>query len=204
MISRLKTVIAIAVVQICAVHAQSLATVITDDAAIIPLFGQDQVLTLTKSVGPGEGLFAISITDPSSGGSGYTFDYFGIAEEYALFAVDFGTVIDPNFAASTTPLVSNNGVDPGSSLQTFLIGESRYFGYWDERTLNDSATPNKFDNYGWVLIERTNSGLEVSSSATAIGGGIIAGTLISVPEPPAMMLLLLGIGLCSRMRRLAA
>lgn len=185
-----------AMAQICTVFVNAQG-VITDDAAILPLVGSGQYLTLTNSVNPSEGrygLFAVQITSDSP--SQYTFSYAGIAEGYALYAVNPGVVIDPVFAAVTVPLVSNNGVAPGSSVLTFLLGESRYFGYWDDRWLDSGIavnTPDVTDNYGWVLITCTESGLQVSSSATALGGGIIAGTLTQVPEPSVDMLFLLGL-----------
>ena len=201
MIQRIKAAIACVVVHACTLHVMGQGTVIIDDAAILPIFyDSGQYLTLTNSINPGEGrygLFAISITP--LGGSEFAFSYAGIAEEYALFGVVSGTVMDPAFATSNTPLVSNNGVDPGSSVQMFSILQSRYFGYWDDRPPGGNQTPDVNDNYGWVLIKRTASGLQVSSSATAVGRGIIVGTLTQVPEPsPAVLLALCACLCCAR------
>src|ERR1043165_3779885 len=120
----LKAITLFAFVQIYAfsVGAQG---VIANDAAILPLFGSGlgQYLTLTHSINPSQGrpgLFAIQIS--SGSGSQFTFSYAGIAEEYALYSVGPGSSLDPVFAISTTPLVSNNGTDPGSSVQTFSLG----------------------------------------------------------------------------------
>ncbi len=124
----LKAITVFASVQIYALSV-SAQGVIANDAAILPIFGSGQYLTLTNSINPSQGrygLFAIQITSISA--SQFTFSYSGIAEEYALYDVSPGIAIDPAFAAATTPLVSNNGVDPGSSVQTFLLGQSRYFG----------------------------------------------------------------------------
>lgn len=202
MIPPFKAAIAFVVVQACAFHVAAQSTVIIDDAAILPLNGSGQYLTLTNSINPSQGrygLFAVSITP--LGGSQFKFSYSGVAEEYALYGVASGTVVDPFFATSTTPLVSNNGVDPGSSLQTFSIGQSRYFGYWDDRPLNGNRIPDVADNYGWALITRRASGLQVSSSATAVGGGIIAGTFTQVPEPSCAALLAIGICVSFATRR---
>jgi hypothetical protein len=192
----LKAIIVFAALQL---HALSVSAqgVIANDAAIRPIFGYP-CLTLDQSVN-GYGLFAISITSPSE--SQFAFSYFGIAEVYALYAVTPGVVIDPAFADATTPLVSNNGIDPSSSVLFFDIGDSQMFGYWDARTFGPPRTPGINDNYGWVLLTRTGSGLQVSSSATAIGGGIIAGTLTQVPEPSAGALTLLGIGVLIGLNR---
>ena len=201
-----KAIMIFVAVQIYA-FSMSAQGVIANDAAILPLFGSGQYLQLTNSINPSQGrsgLFAIQIS--SGGGSQFTFSYAGIAEEYALYSVTPGTVIDPSFASLTSPLVSNNGVDPGSSVQTFLLGQSTYFGYWDDRQFSGSdpgiqSTPDIYDDFGWVEITRTASGLEVASSATALGSGIIAGTITQVPEPSVSVLVLLGLGLSLGWRR---
>ena len=205
MSAHLKIISLLAAVQIHAYLVIAQGTVIANDAAILPLFGSGQYLTLTNSIDSSQGrygLFAIQIS--SGGGSQFTFSYAGIAEEYALYSVTPGTVIDPAFATLTTPLVSNNN-NPGSSVQTFLLGQSSYFGYWDDRQLSGSDpgvpnTPDMYDNYGGVVITRTAAGLQVSSSVTALGGGIIAGTLTQTPEPSVSLLVLLGLCLAFGVR----
>ena len=193
----LKPVVAFAAAYLYA-FSVSAQGVIANDAAILPLLGSGQYLTLTNSIDPSQGRYGLFAIEISSGSvSQFTFSYAGIAEEYALFGVTPGVVINPTFAAGTTPLVSNNGVDPGSTVQTFTLGQSRYFGYWDDRHPNlGNRIPEISDNYGWVLITRTAAGLQVFSSATAIGGGIIAGTFTQVPEPSTNALILIGAGLC--------
>jgi len=168
--------------------------VIPNDAAILPIYGFGEFLTLTNSLQGRPGLFAIRITSNSP--SQFTFSYSGIAEEYALYDVRPGVAIDPIFAAATLPLVSNNGVDPGSSVQTFLPGQSRFYAYWDDRFFDTGASlgiPDITDNYGWVQITLTPWGLRASASATALGGGIVAGTLTQIPEPSVGVLSFLGI-----------
>ncbi len=192
----LKTITMFALAQIYA-FSVSAQGVIANDAEIVPLAGPGtSYLMLTKSIGGlgRNGLFAIQTKSNSP--SQYTFSYAGIAEEYALYSVGPGISVDPSFATSTIPLVSNNGIDPGSSVQTFSLGQSRYFAYWDDRFYDshiEYGIPDITDYYGWALITRTASGLQVSSSATALGGGIIAGTLTQIPEPSAGMLSLLGL-----------
>jgi hypothetical protein len=200
MSTRLKATVLVAAFQI---HALSVSAqgVIANDAAILQIGGYPS-LTLTNSVNPSEGrfgLFAIIIVSP--GESQFTFSYWGIAEEYALYATTPGVVIDPAFADATTPLVSNNGLDPGSSDQWFDAGESRYFAYWDDRPLYGNGIPDVNDNYGWVLLTYNGFGFQVSSSATAIGGGIITGTLTQVPEPSVNALALLGISLLASLKQ---
>lgn len=164
--------------------------VIADDAEIFPLFGSEPVLTLTKSLQGRNGLFAIAITSNSP--SQYTFNAAGIAELYSLHAVTVGTVVNPTFISGTPPLLSNSGLQSFSSDQTFSLGQSRYFAYWDDRYYDSGVAygvPDVTDNYGWVQITRTVSGLRVTASATAIGQGIIAGTLTQIPEPTASVLI---------------
>ena len=184
--SNKRTTLATLIALFCAFAVDIRAAVIVDDAAITP--PPNQFLTLTQSIPPGQGLFAISI-EPL-GSSQFRFSYAGIAEEYGLYAVSFGTAFDPAFALSMVPLVSNNGIDPGSSVQLFNLGQSIYFGYWDDR--NFDSVPDSNDNYGWVLITRDAAGLVASSSATAIGGGIVVGSTVQIPEPASAALISFG------------
>lgn len=191
----LKAMALVAAGLLCAFCGNSQGVIANDATILQGEFGPGQYLTLTNSLQGRNGLFAIGIT--SNGGSEFTFSYLGIAEIYALYDVSPGVVIDPVFAAASTPLVSNDGVLPGSSVQTFLPGQSRYYGYWDDRPFDSGiiyGIPDVADNYGWVRITRTVSGLQVSGSATALGHGIIAGTFTQVPEPSTGLLLFLGLG----------
>ena len=173
----------------CALSQIASAVVIENDAVIGPLFGSGQYLTLSKSVPNQQGLFAIRIAPLSS--SQFVFSYAGIAEEYGLFSVVPGMNFDPAFVLLNDPIVSNNGIDPGSSTQVFALNQSKYFGYWDDRL--NGQTPDANDNYGWVRITRTASGLEASASATAIGGGIVVGTTTQIPEPASSVLISFGV-----------
>lgn len=165
------------------------AAVIMNDAVIGPsTYGAGHVfLSLSQSIPSGQGLFAIDIetVDPSQ----YLFSFAGIAEYYKFFEVAPGVSIDPTFVLQNSPIVSNDN-NPGSNTQTFALNQSKYFGYWDDR-LNGNA-PDSNDNYGWVLLTRTSSGLVASSGATAIGGGIIVGTTNQIPEPTSTVLIALG------------
>lgn len=165
------------------------AAVIVDDAAIVlgaPFFSSNPVLTLTQSVPDGQGLFAIEIED--LGASQFNFSYSSIAEDYALFNGTVGQQFTPAFVSANTPVVTGDGTGPGSSIFTFTLNQSRYFNYWDDRNFDGIA--NAADNFGWVQITRTGAVLTASSGATAIGGGIITGTVTQVPEPSVTLLLL--------------
>jgi hypothetical protein len=149
------------------------------------------MLTLTQSIPDGQGLFAIDIERLTS--STYKFMPMGIAERYGLFAVALSTLFDSDFVVSNSPIASNYTSDV-NNIQTFnFINQSKYFGYWDDR--NGDEIPNPVDNYGWVKITRTISGLTASSSATAIGSGIIVGSLTQVPVPVPAALWLFGSGI---------
>lgn len=166
------------------------AVVIVDDAVLSRTSATRQVLGLTQSIPIGRGLFAIYIDALNS--SSFEFKAVGIAEEYGFYDVPLGAAFGPAFAAANNPIVSNNGIDPLTSLQLFSLNQSKYFGYWDDR-LNGNF-PDSSDNYGWVQITRTSSGLVAASGATAIGGGIVVGTTNQIPEPSSSLLLALSLG----------
>jgi hypothetical protein len=163
------------------------ASVVFNDAAISQgPFGNQ--LTLTQSIPPGMGLFAIGIEDLGRGN--YRFSYSAIAEFYSLHNATFGLAFTPAYVNGHIPLVSNDGINPGTAVLNFLPDESKYFAYWDDRTLSPFNTALSNDNYGWVRITRTGSALVASESVTAIGGGIRVGTSTQIPEPSAISLLL--------------
>jgi hypothetical protein len=194
-----KTVVATLIALFCAFAFKANAVVIVNDAAIIPhpFNPPDQLLTLTQSIPAGQGMFAIDIA--SLGSDQFRFSYAGIAEEYGLFAVSLGTALDPAFALSHTPLVTNDVAGPGNSVLVFAPNQNIYFGYWDDRNFNGVADGN--DNFGWVRIARGLAGLEASSSATAIGGGIIVGSTTQIPEPASVLLIPCAVALLVCFRR---
>ena len=178
--------------------------VIEDDAVLFGPFDDDDAvfgdyevgLAQTTSVGGGDdmGLFAYGIDD--LGDNQFLFNFIGIAELNALYFAEPGAVVDPSFANNTTPFASNTGDGPDAIL-TLEVGESVFFGYWDDRSEDPSDLTgadniaNGFDNYGWFELGRSNredlsfGNLEILGGATAIGSGIIAGTTttVAIPEP---------------------
>jgi len=174
----------------CAFPKSASASVVVNDASITSsVYGPGHVfLILSQSIPDGQGAFIIDIETVTS--SQYLFSYAGIAEYYKLFTMNPGTRLDAEFVLQNAPIVSNDN-NPGSSSQTFsTLNQSKYFGYWDDRL--NGGTPDSNDNYGWVQLTRTASGLVATSSATAIGGGIIVGTTTQVPEPTPTMLVAFG------------
>lgn len=167
------------------------AAVILNDAVVAdrPLQGVPdgfQYLRLTTSTLSG-GLVENRITN--LGGGSFRFDYFGIAEHYAFFQVVGGTSFNPAYVLANTPFFANNAM-PGFGTLTLSEGNSVLLAYWDDRMPPLNAGVETSDNFGWVRLTRTASGLVASESATAIGGGIIVGTTIQIPEPSSGMLIL--------------
>jgi len=178
--------------------------VIRGDAIIVPdssgFFG-DYQLGLSQSIPSGGGLFGIGIRDMGSGN--FQFEAFAIAEAYSLHRATQGESFSP-LQAQTTPAVADNFSHPGPGLEestvTIPINESVFLSYWDDRSGDDVPTSN--DNYGWVEIKNTILGLVAVDSATAIGGGIIVGSAIQIPEPQTLLLVLAGsVTLLARRRR---
>ena len=176
------------------------AFIMVDDAVLTPdMWMNDFVLHLTLSIPAGQGLFAIAIND--QGGSDFELSYAGIAEYYALYAAVSGTAITPAYAQNNTPLVANYSPGPFASTVNIPIDESIFLGYWDDRAGFDNI-PTANDNYGWVELQNTMSGLTLVGGATAIGGGIYAGTYTQIPEPSTIALACSGaIALLLRTRR---
>lgn len=170
------------------IPATAKAQVIQDDAVIGPLFGVEPVFHLEKTVQPGNSLFGIEITNPAPGR--FTFSAFTIAEPIAFFPVEFGELIDENFRDNGRVFLSNG--DRGSDVPTFSLDfdplESHYVGYWDDLGLPFDVI-NATDNFGWARLTFDGTDLTVSESATAVGRGIFAGTLTTIPEPSGMLLL---------------
>jgi hypothetical protein len=177
----------------CVFSFKASATVIMNDAAIVPFPGgpPDQLLTLTQSIPVGQGMFAFRIA--FLGSDQFRFTGVGAAEASSLFAVNAGDALDPAFALSHTPLVTNLLSGPNTNVLVFTPNQSILIGYWDDRNFN--MAPDANDNYGWVNITRAASLLQASSSATAIGGGIIVGTTMQIPEPASVLLVACGMGL---------
>lgn len=179
------------------------AAVIVNDAALdSPAFGGDYGLRLTQSTsGPGQGLVFVSFDDVGAG----TFQFntslgnsYSIAEEFRLFVAPAGTRFDPQYVSSHTPFFTNAA--PAFWSLSIPLNSSLIIAYWDDRP-PVPAPADANDNYGWVRLTNTASGLVAESSATAIGGGIIVGTTNQVPEPSSA--LLGGIGLvCVCLRRI--
>ena len=143
-------------------------------------------LTQIRYPGNSGGLFAISVN--TIGVGEYRFQYYGIAELYSVHAATFGLAFTPAYVIGDTPLLNNNN-NPGQFTVSLAEGESRLFAYWDDASYYPlpgpgiSNVPDVYDAYGWFRLTRSVSGLEISDSATAMGGGIRVGTYIAVPEP---------------------
>lgn len=132
----------------------------------------------------------IYIDDLGSGD--YNFEYYLIFEEFRFYEASFLMELTPSYVNATTPIVSNSG-EPFSSLQSFSLGETKLYAFWEDTDgVIGAGSPDETDNFGWVTLTYTGSDLVVGNSATALGGGIIVGTYNQIPEPATA--LLLGIG----------
>jgi len=151
--------------------------------------------------GENAGFFVLSLT--TTGVGQYQMGYYGIAELYSVHAATTGMALTPNYVAGATPLLSNNN-NPGSYSFSLGVGQSMLFAYWDDALWVPEAThgvPDIYDAYGWFRLTRQVSGLVIADSATALGGGIIAGTYTAVPEPTSLAIGLVGVvGLILRRR----
>ncbi len=148
--------------------------------------------------GPNGGFFVLNLATISAGN--YRLSYYGIAELYSVHAASFGAAFTPAYVAGNAPLLNNNNM-PGSYQFSLGLGQSMLFGYWDDAVSGGSplpgGTPNipdSTDAYGWFRLTRQVSGVVIADSATAMGGGILAGTYTAVPEPTSLALGLVGVG----------
>ena len=115
----------------------------------------------------------------------------GIAEEMRLFLAPAGTRLDPAYVSSETPFLANAA--PTRPKFSMPVGMKLIISFWEDYTFAGpgSIPSDSMDKYGWVELHNNGSGVVISRSATAFGGGIIVGTLTQVPEPSSE---LLGIG----------
>lgn len=178
----------------------SFGSLFMNDAVIGDLPGAGPCFYLTQSMQDG-GLFALYLTDQGAGAC--QFSYAGIAEEFAVFAATPGDSFTPSVVQTTTPLVSNNGVDPGAAVLHFTPFTDLYLAYWDDRNafnhLPGASTPDESDHYGWARLHWDGTTLSVSNSVTASGGGVVIGSAIQAPEPGTLVLMLIGgLVVCAR------
>src|SRR6218665_1338676 len=136
------------------------AAIIENDVVIIdspnPAYG-DQWLTLQSMENTsGEGLFAFSITATTP--RSYGFGSVGIAEAYGLYKGNVGDVLDAAFVAGHTPITSNFAIGSGE-VQTFQLGETKLFAFWD------AGFGPRPETYGWFKLTLTGAGLVVSADA---------------------------------------
>jgi len=184
--------IALAAALVCPLAAPANAAVIENDMALIPsaLKTGNKALVLTHQSKPpsqgGGGLFYIDVESIDS--THFRLSAPGSAETYALYyPIAQLAVFDPTYVRTFTPFVSNNPKYAGT--RDVVLGplSTTYFAYWDQGLLGP-GNPDFPESYGWVALRNGAAGLEIASSATALGGGIVVGTTTQVPEPsPALL-----------------
>ena len=188
--SMLSRVTALTLLAAACMADNAVATVYIDDAVINPGGwppGTDYTISLSQTVTPN---FSIGIS--ALGNNEFLFTCLGIAELYSLHVVTSDLYYDPVYVGNTTPFIYNWDT-PTNSISIELY-ESVLFGYWDdkERFEVEDRTPAVNDSYGWFELQNSDSGLVIIDGATAVGGGIIAGTYTQIPEPSTIALLLVG------------
>jgi hypothetical protein len=154
------------------------AAVIIDDATIttngvIP--PADYALRLTKSIPPGQGLLDALFEDLGNGN--FQFINYSVAEEFRIYVMPNFTRFDAAYVSSHTPLFTN-APPTGNGLFSIPLDSTQTFAYWDKRF---ATSPG--DSFGWVKVTNLPTGPVATSGATALGGGIIVGTNVQVPEP---------------------
>lgn len=185
-----------------AVTAQ--AAVIANDATISPASGGllvfDRQFHLTQTAFPGRpgfsGLFLLEVT--TAGSTQFTFSPRGIAEDYKLHTVAAGDLYTLAYVNSNQSFASNT--DASDGVLTLGLGESSYIAYWDDIG-NQLGAIDDSGLFGWARLENIGGELSVTASATALGGGIIVGSLQQIPEPSAALLAFSGLALAFIRRR---
>jgi hypothetical protein len=158
------------------------ADVIVHDAKLITGdFPYPTTMLITINMDGGLG---VNLNDLGAGR--YEFNDGGLGL-YSLFAATPYSEFTPLQAGNRT-----NALVPGTSTQLFSLNQTKQYAYWEDNVFSGGFGPDSHDNYGWVSLTRTVSGLVITDSATAIGGGIIVGTYTQIPEPATILLFGLG------------
>ena len=209
MFCRFLTALTLALLLSASREAFSQGTVVPGSIVFSQPGGAPPGTYLQSTAYPGDagGFFVLSLTTIAVGQ--YQLGYYGIAEAYSVHAATQGLSLTPAYVSTNAPLLSNFNT-PGQYQFSLAVGQSMLFGYWDNAIYQlgspmpgapGNPAPDIYDAYGWFRLTRTVSGIVISDSATALGGGIIAGTY--VPEPTGAAMLITGtlvIGLWRRRR----
>ena len=174
----MRTLLFLAVILVCRPLA---AVVIVDSAVLAPpvVFGDYQ---LRIKPAAGDSTYALVDIDTLNSTTFKIVNY-AIAEEFRLYLAPAGTRLDPAFASAEPPFFTNAVfATPTFSVP---IGQKLIISYWDDQTYlpPEIIPPNSLDNFGWLELQNNSGNLVIVRSATALGGGIIVGTLTQVPEP---------------------
>ena len=167
------------------------AQVILNDTSLSTLFGDvppdpDYILSSNSSF--------VDFIFSEEGGGSVSIEFLSIFGLTGIYEIGSMENFDLNFVQNNTPLSINDGtVDSG----TFNVQEGgsvllAYF--YDESSLSPESNPfglDPTDSFSWAEITRTNGELELVGSATAVGGGIVSGTAIQLPEPSSLCFLVI-------------
>ena len=164
--------------------------------------GPGMATGLTSLSGGGKGACGFSFQSIDSGGLATRIGAINIAELYSLFVVAEGTAFDAAYVSGHSAVVNNSGTLPPFTLP--YEGQAVLFAYWDDRAAFGGTGAwgevDGSDLFGWMRIafstgtdpqtQQTIVQWTLLDSATAKGGGIVAGTYTQIPEPAAASLLL--------------
>lgn len=175
---------------------------IGDVVLIADTFGHDAVTQLTSLSAGGQGACGFSFDSIDSGVLSTRIGAVNIAELYSLFVVAEGTAFNAAYVSSHAAVANNTGALPSYTIP--FDGQPVLFAYWDDRaTFSGIGAWGEVDDsdlYGWMRVGfslgtdpdtfESVVSWTILDSATARGGGILAGTYTQIPEPGTSALLL--------------
>lgn len=179
------------------------AQVYIDDVAFASsTFGHGALTYLESLSSGGQGACGFAFDSIDSGGLATRIAAINIAEGYSLFVVADETVFNAAYVSNHAAIVNNAGTLPAYTIP--YDDQPVLFAYWDDRSsfggTGTWAEVDDSDLFGWMRIA-FSLGTDpdtlqpavrwtILDSATARGGGIIAGTYTQVPEPASVSLFL--------------
>lgn len=124
---------------------------------------------------------------------------FTIGAPFSVFLVSESASFTPAYVAGNPVLASNIASTGIGNQFDVLVGESIFLGFYMDALLPSGPTVG--DEFAWIEITNTGTGLSSLGSATALAtGGIIVGTTTSIPEPKVVFSLLGGFAFFRRRR----
>lgn len=203
------TAAAVVALALVAHTSSARAEVFVDDAQFLTGSYPLPTLDLTKSIPSGKGWFGVELQTFDS--ITYNFRAIAIAEPYRMFAAQPGDLVDIASVQNAIPVATNQYVGVlAPAPQVFQPNETKYYAYWDDRSMFDPGATYKdwnivspTDSFGWLALTRVGTTLQITSSATSVGAPIRVGSFVAeVPEPATWVMASLGLAglMASRLR----